>query len=443
MLIERAELGQVLMGLFEMVAEDFLELGRAIDGAIGFVRPGDEPLVKLGARSLEESRIGRIANHQVSEAVLEGFFLRRSLVSHELPLLERHQVNWDFAPNLVVDDGLERCLDKDQADHRGRVDNCALVFGKLVEARCQQRVDRRRDRNPAQVAGRFPPPIDGAKHAGVDEHRHELLDKERVALGGRDHPGACAGGKPGLTEHIFDEPGRVGIRETGQDDAARAGCFRPGGLLVEEHMARRAKEHYRRILGRGDQTPDQVQKGLFRPVNVVEQDSKRPVLGEELEEAADAPEELRDLKRGIEQADGRGHPVGDLIIADEPAEFLASRLRVVRLLDAGRIANHPDDGPERDALAVRETAAADHANAISDGIEELLRETGFAHAGITDQGDHATGPIGHCGLERAGEERHLRFAPDHRLVLPPARRRDRPCGQEPVGTDRLRLALER
>ena len=111
-------------------------------------------------------------------------------------------------------------------------------------------MDRRRDRNPAQVAGRFPSPIDGAKHAGVDEHRHELLDKERVALGGRDHPGACARGKPGLTEHIFDEPGRVGIRETGQDDAARAGSFRPGGLLVEEHLARRAKEHYRRILGR-------------------------------------------------------------------------------------------------------------------------------------------------------------------------------------------------
>ena len=121
MLIERAELGQVPMGLFEMVAEDFLELGRAIDCTIGFVRPGNEPLVKLGARSLEQSRIGRIANHQVGEAVLEGFFLRRSLVSHELPLLERHQVNWDFAPNLVVDDGLERCLDKDQADHRGRV----------------------------------------------------------------------------------------------------------------------------------------------------------------------------------------------------------------------------------------------------------------------------------------------------------------------------------
>ena len=178
-------------------------------------------------------------------------------------------------------------------------------------------------------------------------------------------------------------------------------------------------------------------------MNVVEQDSERPVLGEELEEAADAPEELRDLKRGIEQTDGRGHPVGDLIIADELAEFLASRLRVVRLLDAGRIANHPDDGPERDALAVRETATADHANAVSDGIEELLGETGLAHAGITDKSDHATHPIGHRAFERAGEERHLRLAPDHRPVLPTARRRSRPCGQEPVGTDRLRLALER
>jgi hypothetical protein len=33
------------MGLFEMVAQDLLELGRPVARAIGFVCPGDEKLV--------------------------------------------------------------------------------------------------------------------------------------------------------------------------------------------------------------------------------------------------------------------------------------------------------------------------------------------------------------------------------------------------------------
>ena len=125
----------------------------------------------------------------MSKAVLERLFVRRRLASNELPLLESCELGRDLTTNVVVDERLDRTLGKDQADHRRRIDDRPLVVGKLVEARCQQRMDRRGDRDPAQVAGWFPATVDQAKHAGVDEHRDELLDEERVALGSGDHLG--------------------------------------------------------------------------------------------------------------------------------------------------------------------------------------------------------------------------------------------------------------
>ena len=66
-LVERAELGEVLPGLLEVVAEDLLELDAAIP--VDAVRPADEPLVEVGAGPLEDPVVGGVADHDVLEAV--------------------------------------------------------------------------------------------------------------------------------------------------------------------------------------------------------------------------------------------------------------------------------------------------------------------------------------------------------------------------------------
>ena len=66
-LVERPELGEVLPGLLEVVAEDLLELDAAI--AVDAVGPADEPLVKVGAGPLQDPVVGGVADHDVLEAV--------------------------------------------------------------------------------------------------------------------------------------------------------------------------------------------------------------------------------------------------------------------------------------------------------------------------------------------------------------------------------------
>ncbi len=66
MVVERAELRQVAMGLLEVVAEDLLVLGCAL--AVHAVRPLDELLVERRARALENALVGGVADEDVVEA---------------------------------------------------------------------------------------------------------------------------------------------------------------------------------------------------------------------------------------------------------------------------------------------------------------------------------------------------------------------------------------
>ena len=67
------------------------------------------------------------------------------------------------------------------------LDRCALDHRALVgpsrSRRARERLDRRRDRDGLQIAGRHPVAVLAVEQAVVDEHPEHLLDEERVALG--------------------------------------------------------------------------------------------------------------------------------------------------------------------------------------------------------------------------------------------------------------------
>ena len=62
------------------------------------------------------------------------------------------------------------------SDDRSRLDDRALLAAEPVEPGREQRLDRRRHRQPTAFL------------AFLDDHRHQLLDEERVSLGRVGNP---------------------------------------------------------------------------------------------------------------------------------------------------------------------------------------------------------------------------------------------------------------
>ena len=141
-----------------------------------------------------------------------------------------------------------------------------------VDAGREQRLDRRR-RPHRRVVG---------------PHGDELLEEERVSLGGVHHLLAPHLGAPPDGQSP-EQAGRVGVGQRLEpDDAAAAACGRPLRAAFEQVAAREADDQDRRP-GVGGDVLDEVEHRRLGPVDVVEGGDQRAAAGERLEEAADGP----------------------------------------------------------------------------------------------------------------------------------------------------------
>ncbi len=339
---------------------------------------------------------------------------------------------------------LERRRGEVEADDGRRLDDVPLHRRELVQAGREQGVDRRWDVHAGHGARRHPATVPVAQGAAVDEHGQELLHEQRVALGRRDDRGPRVGRESGTPEQVVDDRLRVRLGQRRQDGPGLVFTFGPVGSLVEQLVARRAQDQEGRI-GRGvHEVSDEIQEGRLGPVDVVEQDHHRLVLAEDLQEPPDPPEQLGDLERRGLQADGGGDPVHDVVRArtQQRRQPATSGLRRILLADVGGLADHLGHRPERDAVAVREAAAAQHAGMLADRIEELAGEARLPDPGVPDDRDHPRAAFDGGRGQRRAEQGHLRLAPDHRRVLAPGERLAAADRQQVVRGDRLRLALE-
>ena len=97
---------------------------------------------------------------------------------------------------------------------------------------------------------------------------------------------------------------------------------------------------------------------------------------------------------------------------EELIESRGARLAVVRLEDPRRRFEDLDDGPVRDALAVREALPPVDVEASSDAVDELVQEPALANPGRPHQSSESDEPIVRQGVAEREEFAEFRVAAD-------------------------------
>ena len=132
-----------------------------------------------------------------------------------------------------------------------------------------------------------------AQQTAVPQHADVLLGEERVALGTPDQRLLHLRREHRLREQLADQPGRVLVRERGQREGRpRSPCLRPTPVVSQQLRAGAADDEQRHARRPVDEAVDEVQQPVVGPVQILEDEHGRPVLGDRLEEAAPRGERL-------------------------------------------------------------------------------------------------------------------------------------------------------
>ena len=242
----------------------------------------------------------------------------------ELLAPQRVEVGADLEPQRDRDEVPDRRCREVDADHRRRLDHRPLGVRQGVEPGREQRGDRRRDVDD-RVAG-----------VAVAQHGHDLLDVERVALGGGDHPLPRLGRQGRVAEEQVDH-GLHRLRPERVELDQGAGTLGPPVRVhLRQLTSRRADDEHGLRGGRADELVQQVEERRLRPVDVVDHHDEGTMGCLGLEELAGAPEELADRMVARGQADGGGDAVHhggpvDAVGREQRADLVACDLRRVRL----------------------------------------------------------------------------------------------------------------
>ena len=191
----------------------------------------------------------------------------------------------------------------------------------------------------------------GHQRTVVDERAEELLDVEGVALGRIGDPGAHRGRERATGHERVDQLERRPFGQWLEQD--RRGvelAAAPRRTVVQELGTRRADEEDRRVPRQVGDRLDEVEQGRLGPVDVVDEDDERPLVGEVLQRATERPDELFLGRRRLEtdEADEAARDRRCLRQSgDERVDPLTLRLGGVAFLDAGRLPDDLGDRPGR------------------------------------------------------------------------------------------------
>ena len=152
--------------------------------------------MEFGAQLLRHRRVRDVPDQHVVEAKAVVAGVAGAVGPDELLPHEREQDRADAGPVPVLEQRGDRAAMEQAPLHRRPLEGAAFVGLEPVDARGEERVDRRRH---LVLAG---PRI-------VGQHREHLLDEERVALGRLDDPPAEPGRQVVLPEQRVDEAVRL------------------------------------------------------------------------------------------------------------------------------------------------------------------------------------------------------------------------------------------
>ncbi len=125
-----------------------------------------------------------------AEELLSG---RRTAGTDEVLVHERVEVAPDRCPSLRREEIGDRVGRELLADDRGTVEHGPLAGAEAIETRCEQGLDRGRERDVSAV------------QAGLGGHGQQLLEEEGIAVGGGRDPGPCGRGKRDLAEQVVEQ----------------------------------------------------------------------------------------------------------------------------------------------------------------------------------------------------------------------------------------------
>ena len=311
------------------------------------------------------------------------------------------------APELLAGDG-------------GALDHGALLNAQPVEARREERLDRRREREQRVLVCAF------------RDHRGHLLGVERVSVRGLRNPFLRLAARAEAIEQLQ----RVRPRERRQGQRRfSAAPAQPRRPRVQELGPRDAEDEDRRITDPAGEVFDEVEHRRLRPVHVLEAEDERPVVRKRFADLAEGP--VRLLRPGRPAARRRsGQPLDDELafiwICDQP--------RNARV--AAEVAQHLVDRPERDAVAVGEAPADEHGRALANLVEQLGHQPRLADSCRSEEREQRARPLGDGALVGPAQPRKLVVASDERRVRSPRDRRQAGnCGKDAPRRHRRALSL--
>ena len=180
----REELAQVSTRPFKVVGDDLVGFGGAI---APLVEPVGELFVEVGAPALRGGLVRRVAEQEMPEPVAVVSAPPCALGTDHVLADERGERRRE-ATRVGSERG-ESVAVKDLPFHRRGLEQQPLVLAQLVEAGCEQRVDRRRDCLLVVCS---------------EDRVGEFLREERVPVGFGDDL------RPHLRRHVSPRPGEAG-----------------------------------------------------------------------------------------------------------------------------------------------------------------------------------------------------------------------------------------
>ena len=325
----------------------------------------------------------------------------------------------DFEPR---DSGEAAAREGLTEDGRG-LDCKALRRRQAVEPGRDERVQRLRDVERRDLAARDECVAVARQQATVEQHPHGLDRVERNAVG------ALADLHTQLVAEPWREPAQELVQrvvvewiERGGRDATRTP--RKRRMTLRELRARKRNDVDRMAARPLEQVLHELHQAGVRPVHVLEHEHDRPTLGKPLEE--EPPGGVQILARGLP---AQAEPQQLLEIRLDPLAFFRVgevcrdhgpqllHRRFVRLVlgDSGPHPHHLGERPERNAVAVRETAPAVPVDARHEPVHVLLelpRQPGLPDARDTEDRDERCPTVVCAGVEQILQHPELSLTPD-------------------------------
>ena len=310
-LVEGTQLAAEAVRLLEVIADDLLELEHPRAGHS--LEPVAEALVELRACPLEQSLIRGVAQQRVMEAVRGVPGERRLNKVEQLLRVESR----DRRRHALAQRGRRELLDRasleDRTGDRSGLEEGLLLRRQLVDARREQRRDRRRHVGIGHRA--MHRPTTGRVHAEeplVDERRDDLLDEQGIPLGRLRDALLDDGGQADRAEDVLDDARAVRVGQRCERDRRRVRpALHPAGVVVDE-IRTGGRDHEDRGLRRRGNVRDELEHVRLGPVNVVEDDDDRPLAGDVLRELRRGPVRLLDREHAAPQTHSDREPFGDV-----------------------------------------------------------------------------------------------------------------------------------